>query len=91
MEELNKLEAYLKEHNYNYERRSVFGDNDQIVVFDSNGKRAWDVVFNKYSYGYASGLLEAMGKEVVRVVDDEVEGYLTAQDIIERLEENKLR
>lgn len=89
MTEMDKLEAYLKEHNYNYERRSVMGDNDQIVVFDSNGKRAWDVVCHRYSYGFELGRLEAAGREVVRDDYDEVEGYLTVKEIIERLEENR--
>ena len=91
MEELIKLEAYLKEHNYNYEWRSVCSANDQIIVFNNNGERAWDAVCHRYSHGSEAGLLEVMGRDVVRDDYDEVEGYLTADEIIERLEENKCK
>lgn len=95
--ELNKLEKYLKEHGYKYDRtdddgkimRSPFGllptfDHHQIIVYE-NGERSWDVILNSGSYGAEKGLLEAMGSRIVRG-GDSVEGYLTADEIIERLE-----
>ena len=47
----------------------------------------WDVICQEGSYGYHDGLLEAYGD----IVDakGEVEGYLTAQDIIERIEKHQ--
>lgn len=89
MIELDKLERYLKEHNYNYERYDEENDlynRHQIIVMDENGKRIWDVICNLGSYGYKAGKLEAMGSIIVGN-DDDVEGWLTADDIIERLEE----
>lgn len=96
--ELDELEKYLKEHGYEYDRTdddgkimpSPFGpilltyEHHQIIVYE-NGERSWDVILNSGSYGAEKGLLEAMGARVVRS-GDSVEGYLTADEIIERLE-----
>lgn len=91
MNELDKLEAYLKECGYKYERieedADMFGRKwHQIIVYDENDVRQWDAVCGPGSYGYEAGLLEVMGEKVVRVQDN-VEGYLRADEIIERLEE----
>lgn len=95
--ELDKLEKYLKEHGYHYERidddgmerAGLYGlmhciDQHQIVVY-KDGKRDWDAICQFGSYGVEMGLLEVMGARVVRG-GDSVEGYLTADEIIERLE-----
>ena len=90
MSELDKLEQYLKEHKIPYERIDgdrYFVDRHQITVFDENGEIQWDVICQEFSYGYSEGLLEAMGKPVVKKSDhDTVVGYLTAEDVIKRLE-----
>ena len=91
MNELDKLEAYLKEHDYRYERiekdANKFGcEQHQIIVYDENDERQWDAVCHPGSYGYETGLLEVMGEKVVRV-QDSVEGYLRADEVIKRLEE----
>ena len=89
--ELDKLEKYLKDNGFECERIDSFAANGvpyerhQVIVFE-NGKREWDAICNTYSYGYEEGLLEVMGDKVVNVDDDEVEGWLTADDIIRRLE-----
>ena len=44
----------------------------------------WDAVCHSGSYGHERGLLEIMGT-IVRAVDDEVEGWLTAEEILQRL------
>lgn len=58
----------------------------QIIVCDSNGTRLWDAICQWGSYGYSQGLLEIMGSLVKSLRKNEVEGWLTAQDIIDRLE-----
>ena len=87
--ELNKLEAYLKANGYVYFRHDREATEDrfdwhQIIVKD--GWSQWDAVCHYASYGYESGLLEVMGS----IVEDNqpycVDGYLTADDIIKRLE-----
>lgn len=94
LEELDKLEKYLKEKKIPYERyddpgityegRQIF-DRHQIIV-PNEEKHEWDVICNYGSYGREKGLLEAMGEKIVRGIDS-VEGYLTADEIIGRLEE----
>ena len=102
MEEMNKLAAYLKEHGYNYSRckrstetqeivlKQMYPDatwGEQIIVYSEDGMRLWDAICGYGSYGYEQGLLEIMGDTVVRPCDgDTVAGYLTASDIIYRLE-----
>ena len=94
MTEMDKLEAYLKEKGYEYERIDKSEglkdipliDIHQIIVY-KRGKRDWEAICHKGSYGYEQGLLEVMGSRVVRESDhDWVVGYLTAQDVIDRLE-----
>lgn len=96
MTEMDKLENYLKEHGYPYERIIIdeglimfgmnLGKRDQIVVYKDD-KRDWDAICQPGSYGYEQGLLEVMGDRVVRSSDcDSVCGYLTAQQVIDRLE-----
>lgn len=103
--ELNKLEAYLKEHGIRYERedrnntytpkewrvmRNIMGanaepmDKHQIIVFE-NGACSWDVICQYGSYGGDEGLLEGMGD----IFEPDVEGWLTAADVIERIEAMK--
>lgn len=91
--ELDKLEEYLKDHHIQYVRYDedpIFKngyvyklDRHQIIV--NNGE--WDAICHTGSYGYKDGLLEVMGSTVVRV-NDTVEGWLTAKEIIRRLQEN---
>lgn len=95
MTEMDKLENYLKDHGFQYERiidegisygEITIGCRNQIIVYrDKN--RDWDAICQPGSYGYEHGLLEVMGSRVVRPSDgDSVCGYLTAQQVIDRLE-----
>ena len=92
--EMNKLEAYLKEHGYEYtredrdEKSEVCPEMDvhQIVVY-WGGQRQWDVICHYGSYGCQNGLLEMMdntGKYITN--KNGIEGWLTADEIIRRLE-----
>ena len=97
--QMNKLEAYLKEHNIPYDRIDkeerfeeaphckyiVECELHQIIVPHQDQKRQWDVICNRGSYGHNEGLLELMGN-IVRA-NDSVEGWLTADDVIKRIEE----
>lgn len=82
MDELKKLKNYLDEHGYISNWSSVCGLNDQIVVWHKNNPdiRFWDVVCHDYSYGHEKGLLEIMAP----FIDGDVEGWLTADDIIKK-------
>jgi len=98
--ELNKLEEYLKARGMRYER---FDNNDetvgardgiiykfdlhQIIVPDSGSEAKWDAICQRGSYGAEEGLLEIYGVIVPESAGDSVEGFLTAQDVIERIEQ----
>lgn len=93
--ELDKLEEYLKVNGYEYERideeGSVFApmlNHHQIIVY-KDGERDWDVICHYGSYGYSAGLLEIYGNIVHG--EDTVEGWLTADEIIERLVSEKIK
>ena len=95
MSELDKLEKYLKEKRYRYKRiKETPGTNpwlrgyekNQIIVYDDRGIRQWDAICHRGSYGFEQGLIEVMGEKIVRG-SDSVEGWLTADDVIKRLEE----
>lgn len=97
MSELDKLEKYLILNRYRYRRieetniSEIMGEDigrKQIIVY-KNGRRSWDAICHYGSYGFEEGLLEIMGDIVdVEKDGDGVVGWLTAQDVINRLEEN---
>lgn len=103
--EIDRLEAYLKEHNIAYERideedtypeefriylkikmkKRGFEyepfDRHQIIVYNKEGRRSWDVVCQRGTLGAERGFLEGLGD-----IFNEVEGHLTAAEIIQRIE-----
>lgn len=97
MEELLKLETWLKENHYDYTRTDETNignttcEAHQIIVYkiDNRRVRSWDAIYSTASYGYEEGLLEIYGDIVDPDVGDSVEGWLTANDIIKRLEQKK--
>lgn len=64
--------------------RKRYADGEQIIVYNADGKRLWDAVCGYGSYGYQEGLLEIMGTIVEK--EDDVLGYLTADDVVYWLE-----
>ena len=88
MSELDKLEQYLKENNIDYlridENTDTWGRH-QIIVYDNQKEVAWDAICQKGSYGYEQGLLEIYGNIVTEEDDDSVVGWLTAEDVISRI------
>lgn len=95
--ELNKLEKYLRGKHIPYERidqdqiLDQYGlarqlERHQICVPDANYPWSWDVICNWGSYGYEEGLLEIKGSIVSENDGDSVAGYLTADDVIRRIE-----
>ena len=85
--ELDKLQQYLDRMGVNYERIDVepsqfsFIDRHQILVCSKDGFCEWDAICQYGSAGVELGLLEIMG---VLVPDGDVEGYLTADQVIEK-------
>ena len=103
MTEMQKLDKYLTEHNikHSYQirwprieqslpeyREGMHHDGGyQIVVNDANGEYLWDAICGWGSFGFEAGLIEIMGIIVPDCVSDSVEGHLTANEVIERIEE----
>jgi len=61
------------------------GERHQLIVF-KDGCEWFDAICNAGSYGFEDGLLEIMGGEDITKHPDGVEGWLTAQDVIEKIE-----
>lgn len=58
----------------------------QIVFMDAEtGERVCDAVCHYGSYGHEEGLIEVMGYPLCTATEDDVEGFLTANTIYERL------
>ena len=100
LRELNKLERYLKEHGIKYERIDNENEYDalgyiltlerhQIIVPSNTEERKWDAICHYGSYGHEDGLLEIMGDLVTKEDGDSVVGFLTADDVIMRIEGKK--
>ena len=99
MTEMDKLEQYLIENKIPYERRkrgpvsefslthpslkNIDVSQDQISV-PSKVECKWDAICHPGSYGYDKGLLEIMG-EIVSEDEEDVVGWLTADDVIKRI------
>ena len=95
--EMDKLIAYLyKKYEADENKvvlvKSIF-DGQQVIVADKDGNWLWDAVCHYHSYGGEKGLIEVMeqtGKNYILTEEerecDDVLGYLTAEDIIKRLE-----
>ncbi len=89
---LNKLEQYLINHKIPYERideddQQFYLDRHQICVPCDREGREWDAICQRGSYGAEEGLLEIMGTIVSPLAGDSVEGWLTAEDVIARIED----
>lgn len=92
--ELDKLEKYLDDHGIQYSRydvQDVWNSDGMVMTMDrhqicvgekDNGTWDWDVICQRGSYGYKEGLLEGLGS-----IFQETEGFLTADDVIKRLED----
>lgn len=83
MKEMKKLYNYLKDNDYNVERKhDKKHEHDQIIVRDKDGRYCWDAICQPGSYGYSQGLIEIAGS----ITGDRLIGWLTADDIIRRVE-----
>ena len=92
--ELEKLNKYLVENGYDVTKKCIskllydinglsIPDYNQLVVTYKDSDLEWDVVCHPGSYGWEERLLESY-----HMLEDEgdVTGFLTADDVIERLE-----
>lgn len=84
--ELANLAMGLTLKGIHFEFKTLY-DGGIIIVFGKTGNRVWDAVCHSGSYGHEDSELEIMGDIVNKELSygDEVEGWLTAKDILERL------
>ena len=82
--EIGKLACGLTERGITFRLERAF-DGLKIDVPSQD----WDAICHSGSYGGSQALLEIMGRKLVRNTYDTVEGWLTADEILERLDENK--
>lgn len=78
MTEMDKLAAGLDAKGIPYTRRPLFGG-QQIICGE------WDAICHSGSYGHEQGLIEIMGSIVDSDIPDDVEGCLTAKEILSRI------
>ena len=81
LKEIGKLMIGLAERGIDFTLTKVF-DGFKVDVPSQD----WDAICHSGSYGSKSALLEVMGKKIVRNIHDSVEGFLTAKEILERLD-----
>lgn len=81
--EFNKLVAYLTENNYDFQVMKFRGGK-QVKVYDDVGM-IFDIVIHEFSYGNDGGLLEGYGV----MYEMDAYGWLTAEDVIEKLKSFK--
>lgn len=89
--ELDRLTAWLNAFKDGYNWKVERADEDWltgrhiVIVYTADGTRLFDAICHYGSYGYSEGLLEIMGTIVYKDDGDQVVGYLTADDVIERI------
>ena len=75
----NEMEQLLIENGINYISQRLY-EGWQFYIHGTDG----DIVCHNYSYGGYNGLWESMGFDWD---DEDVTGYLTAEEVINRLKE----
>lgn len=84
MTQMETLRDLLQKEGIPFEERQHL--NTLQIVYPSIKNRVCDAICLPYSYGYEEGLLEIMG--LTQWGDDEVEGYLTAKEVFERIKKH---
>ena len=90
LSEMRKLQRMLDEANISYDIRKIFSG-EQIEYFGHNDRtkkgRVCSIICHEYSYGSDIELLEIMGFALTDS-DDGVEGYLTAEEVFDRIKKD---
>lgn len=79
--EINKLANLLDNAGIPYEMEELCGG--WLLCYPTKKDRKSDVICHKYSYGHEKGLLEMMGLVPDDWEDDDVQGYMTAEEVFE--------
>lgn len=87
--EMNKLVEMLNNANIPFELTTdALGNEDNQVWYPSYENNICDVICHAFSYGGPQGYLEMMGLVDVEDIGDEVEGWLTADVVFERIKKD---
>lgn len=81
--EMEKLINMLTKARVPYEINGIFGTPQ--VCYPNQENCICDAICHKYSYGFELGLLEIMGLVDEEKVGDDVEGYLKAEEVFNRI------
>ena len=86
--EMVKLAMGLLDRGIEFEIRTIpgFTDGGLQLVVPSVANPEWDAVCSNFTYGGAKGLIEISGKYVEEDYLDDVQGWLSAEDILERID-----
>ena len=85
--EIERLVIFLKNSNIPFELTDdVMGNPNNQVWYPNHDGHICDVICHKYSYGGADGYLEMMGLSENEY--DDVEGWLTAEEVFDRIYKN---
>lgn len=83
--EMTTLIDMLTSANIPFELRTdACGNKNNQIYYPSYESRTCDVICHEYSYGGREGLLEIMGLVDDEICDD-VEGWLTAENVFARI------
>jgi hypothetical protein len=82
--EMDKPIILLKEADIPFEIHLHTLTMTPMIIYPSRENWICDVIYHKWSYGYKEGLLEMMGL-IPGEYSDEVEGYLTAETVFDRI------
>lgn len=83
--EMQKLIEMLADAGIPFQVTSCWGTPQ--VCYPSDAERVCDAVCHSNSYGYSEDLLEIMGL-VDSAADDDVEGWLTAEEVFSRIQKD---
>lgn len=87
MSEMEKLASLLTEAKIPFLKTDGLICGTQIV-YSPNGKKVCDAICNRHSFGGADGLLEIMGLVDEKEIGDAVEGWLTAEEVFNRIKKH---
>lgn len=86
--EMQKLINLLTEANIPFDVRDCWGTPQVCYPSANNDTMVCDAVCHLGSYGYDAGLLEIMGLVDFMAVGDDVEGWLTAEEVFSRIQKH---
>ena len=82
--EIKRLVKMLENSNIPFELTDdVMGNSDNQIWYPNYNESICDVICHEYSYGGKDGYLEIMGLSENH--DDDVEGWLIAEDVYNRI------